>query len=123
MGTLSTVRVRELSWLKSISSPERVALTFFVYLGLLGLYRRLPFLPQLILLAAPLLLCIIWLLEGSRSSAQSKVIRQWLSLGLLLLGYWSLGWFASAPIERWQISWAHWVRALLDAFHLRYIVE
>ena len=120
---IGAVPVLRLGWLKGIHPPEWVALVFFVYLGLLGLFQRLALTPRLILFAAPAVLCTLWWLEASRSSTRSKEIRQWSSLGLILLGYWSLGWFSSAPMESWQMVWTGWDRALLDTFHLRDAVE
>jgi membrane-associated phospholipid phosphatase len=46
-----------------------------------------------------------------------------MALSLILLGYWTLGWFVTTPLVRWQDRWLGWDRTLLDQFRLRQIIE
>ena len=98
-------------------------MAYFVYLAVMGLFQPLPVTHRLALLACPVALCALWLLEASASTRGSRVTREWLSLSLILAGYWSLGWFPAAPREQWQIAWAGWDRVLLDGLGLRQAVE
>jgi hypothetical protein len=42
-------------------------------------------------------------------------VREWLSLGLILVGDWSVDRFATPPVREWQTAWVAWDHALLDA--------
>lgn len=106
-----------------IKTEERIALSFFVYLAVLGFVRGLPLQQQSLLLATPIALAALWIVEGARSTPTSRVARQWFSLGLILAGYWSIGLFQSEPRADWQLAWVELDRTLLDGFALRTVVE
>lgn len=96
---------------------------FFLYLSALAWVRHLGPRPRLILFALPVAICGLAALESARSTAWSRVLRDWLSMGLILAGYWSIGWFAAPPLTAWQERWLDWDRAVLDAWGLRAAIE
>lgn len=106
-----------------IHRPEWITLSFFAYLGVLSFLQPLPITKQIVLLGIPVALTAIWRIESRRSSAASRVVRQWCLLALMLLGYWSVGWFTPAVMEEWQSTWVAWDRTLLDTCHLRAVIE
>lgn len=114
---------RSLTWSESIHRPEWVALVYFSYLAVLGLVRPLTAAQRIPLIVLPMALCWLWRLESNASRPWTRVVREWASLGLILVGYWSLQWFSAPPIDRWQSEWVSWDRALLDTFGLRRALE
>lgn len=114
-------------WWSSVAATtkaaELIALAYFVYLAVLGLVRPVPLSHRLILLAIPWILCYLWRLETGSSKPWSRVLRQWSSLALILVGYWSVGWFTSPPLESLQAHWLRLDRELLDTIGLRGMLE
>ncbi|MFN7924223.1 MAG: phosphatase PAP2 family protein [Bryobacteraceae bacterium] len=65
------------------------------------------------LFAAPLAIGTALRLEPASSRPWSRVTRDWASLALILVGYWSLQSFSSPPSEKWQTLWVGWDRQVL----------
>jgi len=119
----SNISARALALLPCLRSGERVAVVFFVYLSVLSWTFELGLAPRILL---PAMALTIWMLASAasaRSTRLSRVFRDWLSLGLILAGYWSIGWFAGPPMEAWQPNWLQWDRYVLDGWDLRAVVE
>jgi membrane-associated phospholipid phosphatase len=58
------------------------------------------------------------------SRGWSRVLRDWLSLGLILIAYRQVDWFGTKPaIASLQDTWIHWDRFLLDRAGLRAALE
>jgi membrane-associated phospholipid phosphatase len=77
----------------------------------------------MVLLAAPVLICGLAVWESFHSAPWTRVVRDWLSIGLILAAYWSLGWFATSPWTGWQEQWLGWDRVVLDQWGMRAAVE
>lgn len=114
---------RRLVWIEGIRTPERIALAYFFYLALLSLYRRSPGMQRPFLVALLPVLCALWCLESADSRAWSRVLRDWTSMCLILVGYWSMGWFANSSLHSHEGQWVNWDRAILNNFGLRHAIE
>jgi membrane-associated phospholipid phosphatase len=106
-----------------LRAGERVALLFFVYLAGLGIYRQIGATQIVALLAMAVAIFTGALWESSRSTAVTRVVRDWLSMGLILAGYWSVGWFVRQPLVQRQEEWLGWDRVVLGEWGLRAAVE
>lgn len=102
---------------------EKVLLLFFATLGGLSLLRPLPATSRVALLAVP---ATVWLLcwaEEHSSRPWSRIVREWMSLALILAAYWSLQFFAQAHWTRWQDKWIAWDRWLLHDLEFKRGIE
>lgn len=106
-----------------LRAGERVAVVFFVYLTGLACVRQIGFLQIFALLAIAGAIFAGGSWETARSSALTRVVRDWLSMGLILAAYWSVGWFASPPLVIRQEQWLGWDRVILNDWGLRAGVE
>ena len=106
-----------------LRSGERVAVVFFVYLAGLGIYRQIGAMQIVALLAmtSAIFAGAVW--ESSRSTALTRVVRDWLSMGVILAGYWSVGWFVGPPLVQRQEEWLGGDRVVLGEWGLRAAVE
>lgn len=102
-------------WLDAVEPHERVALVFFCFVAGLGLAREIAAPQRLVLLVFPAVLMGAWRIESMASRAWTRILRQWLSLGLILVAYWSVGCFASAKFVEAQALLIGWDRAVLAA--------
>jgi membrane-associated phospholipid phosphatase len=110
------------SWPR-LPAGERVAVLFFIYLSALSWIRDLSVQKRLFLPAIALLIYSTAAVESANSTRWSRVVRDWLSPGLILAGYWSIGWFAAPPMAAWQERWLGWDHIILDTWRLRAAVE
>ena len=117
------VHVQTRTLLEGIHAYERVALIYFCYLAALGLFRPVPAPHRVALFAVPLFICVLIRLEIPASRPWSRVARQWVSLALILVAYWLLGWFAAAPLGKVEATWAAWDARLLNDYGLKHAVE
>lgn len=102
---------------------ERVILTFLAILAILTFARPVPIERRLILCLLPAALWCFWFLESRLSKSWTRVLREWASLSLLLVAYWSLELFAS-PSQEWrQSTWLAWDRRLLYSVGLKQWIE
>jgi membrane-associated phospholipid phosphatase len=106
-----------------LRSCEKVALAYFIYLPCLGLIRQLSIGPVLLLATVPLALWAIWHAESRSAWRPVEIIRDWWPLGLILAGYWSMGWFAAPPRQVLQIELVRIDRVLLYRLHLQALIE
>lgn len=103
---------------------EKVLLAYFAYTAVtLSAYRanmRYSLLAWCILAA----LTIAIAAECRFSTAWSRVLRDWLGLGLILLAYRQADWLAihspiQPPVRRWEDIWVAWDHLLLEQTHIR----
>lgn len=83
----------------ALRASEKVALAYFLYLPCLGLIRRLSIGPLLFLASIPAVLWAVWQAQSRSTCRWSEIARDWWPLGLILVGYWAMGWFATPPRE------------------------
>jgi hypothetical protein len=102
---------------------EKVALAYFIYLPCLGLIRRLSIGPLLLLAFVPAALWAIWQVQSRSAWRPVEFARDWWPLGLILAGYWAIGWFATPPREALQIELVKMDRVLLYDAHLQALIE
>jgi membrane-associated phospholipid phosphatase len=62
-------------------------------------------------------------METCRTRPWSRVVREWIPLGLILVAYWQIDWFAGTALTRWQQVWLGWDRWILETMGLRAAVE
>lgn len=117
------MRARAQALLPGLRAGEKVAVVFFLYLSGLAWYRHLPVLPRLSLLIIPAAIYALGNWETDRSTARSRVIRDGLSVFLILAAYWSVGWFAAPPLTAWQEHWVGWDRTILGDWGVRGAIE
>ncbi len=107
----------------SLRAGERAAVIFFAYLSALAWVQHLGIAPGMFLLALPVVVCALAAAESAHSTPLSRVVRDWLSMGLILAAYWSVGWFVAPEFVAWRELWVGWDRLLLDEWGLRAAVE
>jgi len=114
LSASNEVRVKARGVLEGVHAYERVVLAFFCYLAALGLFRPIASIHKAALFAVPVSLSALMRLETTASRAWSRVVRPWASLALILVAYWLLAWFASAPLGRVESTWVAWDETLLN---------
>ena len=102
---------------------EMVALAYFIYLPCLGLIRHLSIGPLLLLAALPVALWAIWRVQRRSKRRTVEFARDWWPLGLILVGYWAMGWFTTPPREALEIELVRIDRLLLYNVHLQALIE
>jgi membrane-associated phospholipid phosphatase len=102
-----------LGWLEGIETHERITLAFFVYAAGLAVARGIALPQRSALVVLPFALVAAWRVESMMSRDWSRILRQWLSLGLILVAYWSIGCFASDKLGGVQSVLIDWDRVVL----------
>jgi len=102
---------------------EKVALAYFIYLPCLGLIRRLGLGALLLLASIPAALWVLWRVQSRTAWRPVEIARDWWPLGLILAGYWAMGWFATPPREALQAQLVRMDRLLLYDAHLQALIE
>ena len=102
---------------------ERVTLGFLTILAILGFARHVPPGRSIILFLLPVALYVLWLLEARLSKTWTRILREWASLALLLIAYWSLELFAAPSRQWWQSTWLSWDRHILYSIGLKSWIE
>lgn len=123
LAAVSATGQRAQTHFAELRSGERVAVLFFVYLTVLAWVRHLGMAEKIVLPALALLICRAGRAESSRSTPVTRVVRDWLSMVLILAAYWSVGWFTAPPLVAWQEHWLGWDRVLLTDWGLRAAIE
>ncbi len=102
---------------------ETVLIAYFTYMAMLAFAYSLP--PSRRLMAAfiPMALFVLAWVETRYTRLWSSVARDWAPLGLVLLGYWQIDWFAAPPLIRLQELLVRWDRIILENWGLRQAVE
>jgi len=119
----SAIVARAQSLVPRLRAGERIAIVYFLYLGVLAWMRGLQIAPRLALFALPLVIIFLAVAESNRTRPLTRVVRDWLTMGLVLPAYWSIGWFAAPPITPWQDLWVSWDRTILNDWGFRAAVE
>ena len=107
----------------ALRAYEKVILLFFCLVAAVSWLWVLPLDAQLQIVAMPPLLLAFWAIERANSRPWTRMAREFLALGLIIPGYWSLGLLATARFSLWQPIWVGWDRALLYDFGLKAGVE
>jgi len=102
---------------------EKVALAYFIYLPCLGLLRQLSIGPLLLLASIPPALWAIFHAQSRSTWRPVELARDWWPLGLILAGYWAMGWFASPPRGALEIELVRIDRLFLYKAHLQALIE
>jgi membrane-associated phospholipid phosphatase len=103
---------------------ERVMILFFTYVAAMAAIRGAAPSYHWIGYLVPVTIWILAEAESRYSRPWSRVLRDWMALGFILIAYREIDWFAGAPaLADWQRAWAGWDRTLLDGFRLRAIIE
>ena len=102
---------------------EKVILLFFCLVAAVSWRWVLPLDAQLRIVAMPPLILAFWAIEKAHSRPWTRVARDFLALGLIVPGYWSLGLLSTAQFSPWQPIWIGWDRMLLYDFGMKAGVE
>lgn len=102
---------------------EKVALAYFSYLPCLGLIWRLRIRQLLLMASIPVALWAVWQVQSRSKRRSVAITRDWWPLSWILIGYWSMGWFASPPLLLLQRELARLDRLLLNDASLRSFIE
>jgi membrane-associated phospholipid phosphatase len=116
------VRTR-LSWNEGLRTGENIALVYFIYTACIGFIWPLSAASRVFLCTVPLALWSVARIEHRFTQPWSSVARDWLSLALILVGYWEINLFKGMPLEDWQAIWIGWDRAVLEDLGIRALVE
>ena len=122
-GAKPAIAIRWIAERSALCAHERVVLAFFTILALLALARPLPPHYKVLLLALPPAIYLACLLETYSPHAWSRIARQWASLSLILLAYWSLQMLSGPRLSQWEARWIAWDRYLLDGLGFRAALE
>lgn len=107
----------------ALRACEKIALAYFAYLPCLGLIRRLSIGQVLLLVTIPAALWAIWRAQSRSHWTPVEIVRDWWPMALILVGYWSMGWFATPPKEVLQGELVKFDRLLLYDAHLQGLIE
>jgi membrane-associated phospholipid phosphatase len=108
--------------------PEAIELLFFFYLAALALVlRNRPRADLRVLLLAIgvtiAVLLLVWAEQKWRPTTFS-IVRDWFILGLVLVYYRALDWFAPASYNvALEASWLQWDHVMLSHYGLRHLIE
>lgn len=108
---------------QQVRLAEWVAVAFFIYVATLAFFSPLSGAQRAALWAIPIALLSATRVETAVSQPWSRVVREWSCLGLILIAYWSIEWFAGSPAAPVQDVWLGWDRWLLNTAGLRGVIE
>lgn len=100
-------------------SFEKILIVYFIYTAVLATARSLDPGRVAVALLIPVSIWALGVTESHYAQKWSGVLREWLCLVFILIGYWQLNWFATAPVVRWQGAWLSWDRLILERLHVR----
>ncbi len=109
--------------LVSLRAYEKAVLLFFCLVAAVSWRWVLPLDAQLRIVAMPPLVLAFWAIEKAHSRPWTRVTREFLALGLIVPGYWSLGLLSTARFSPWQPIWVGWDRWLLYDFGMKAGIE
>lgn len=95
---------------------------FFVYIASLALVLRRPVGVVSALLALGLVVGIARV-DAAAGRPWSRILRDWMSPGYILVAYWTLAPLARPDARQYDAVWVHWDRLLLHDYGLRSLVE
>jgi membrane-associated phospholipid phosphatase len=106
-----------------LRAGEKIALAYFIYVAGIGFIWPLPAASRALLVAIPLLVLCAAAAESRLDQRWSNIARDWVSLSLILVGYWEINLFQSPPMTRAQALWLGWDHVLLYDLGLRAGIE
>jgi len=109
--------------LVAVRPYERVILLFFCMVAAVSWRWVLPLDAQLRIVAMPPLVLALWAIEKVYSRPWARIAREFLALGLIVPGYWSLGLLSPARFSPWQPIWVGWDGWLLYDFGMKAGIE
>jgi membrane-associated phospholipid phosphatase len=106
-----------------LNRHEWLIVVFFVVLAIVGFKRSIAAWRVLLLAGVPFLLWGLCRLETMAAIRWSPILREWLSMGMILPAYWSLQLLVAKPLETWQQEFLAWDRWILYSAGLRAAIE
>jgi membrane-associated phospholipid phosphatase len=85
--------------------------------------RHLTIGPLLLLASIPAALWAVWRAQSRSNRRSVQIARDWWPLGLILVGYWAMGSFATPPKAVLQDELVRLDRLFLHGAHLRALIE
>src|SRR5262245_23637052 len=76
---------------------EKIILTYFVFMAVLLSVRQEPVMRRAFAWAIPVVLLTAIFAESRNSKPWSRVVRDWIALGLILVAYREVDWLAGKP--------------------------
>lgn len=111
------------AWWARCRTSEQIAICFFCYTAVLGVVLRLPLWQKTLGLALPGFLLVLVQWESIQDRRWSPFVREWLLPGIVLGGYWQMGWFAHSYDHAKELLWVGVDRQLLEGWGLRALLE
>jgi hypothetical protein len=108
---------------QALRKGEAVALCYFLYTALVASLQRLSWAAILISWSIPAVIYTLGAIERRYSRRWSSMLRDWLTLALILAAYWQLDWFARPFTSRWNDLFIGYDRALLHRLGAHSAVE
>ncbi len=118
-----TAPAARLALLEVLKGHEKVVLFFFVYLVCLAVILPLPTTHQLAIALVTVAVYSLFWMEAQISRPWSRILREWLTLALILAAYWTIQLFAGNHITRYMHLWSAWDSTLLMDFGLQRAIE
>ncbi len=104
-----------------LHAHELLAAGFFLLYGCVAM-AAVP-MKATLLLGAPAAIWVLCAMESRNSRRWTRVTREWASLGLILVAYWSLQFLAGARRTPWQDDLVAWDRGMLHVAGLKAAIE
>lgn len=103
---------------------EKIVIAYFVYNAVMVSIRAEPALHRLLAWLVPLAVWTAIGLEARFSRGWSRVVRDWATLGLILVAYRQVDWLGGGhAVAAWQRTWAGWDELLLRGAGLQAAIE
>ena len=97
---------------------------FFVYMAVLATAHGVAPPQRLFAWFVPIAILALAEAETRFTQPWSRVVREWLPLGFILVGYREIDWFSGVQVlATWQHLWIGWDRTLLDGLRFRAAIE
>ncbi len=110
-------------WWSAFRSSELLLLGYFTYVACLAIAEHRALGYRLAAAVMPLLVSAAAIAATRHGQTWSSMLRDWVPLPLVLIAYWQVNWFDSAPLVARQMQWVAWDRELLNGFGLRAAIE
>jgi membrane-associated phospholipid phosphatase len=105
-------------------TSEKVAIAYFAFTAVMLSFNAVPAYQYGLALLIPFAVAAAVALEARYSAPWSRVLRDWAALGLILLAYRQVDWFAGKPaLTHFQQIWVGWDHRILDDGGLRAVLE
>jgi membrane-associated phospholipid phosphatase len=103
---------------------EKILLAYFVYVAVMLSSRPQAVSHRILAWTIPLALIVGFALESHHSAPWSRVTRDWLALGLILVAYREVDWLGDKPpLSHLQDVWIRWDHIILDQMGVRAAIE